>query len=415
MSSQSDPVSTVTWLSACDLSACDAHLAREVTRKIGAVRGWLDSFEADLACHLNTLYARGEALPATEQFTRDANISKAEADKRNRRAEAIANAPAFGEALSQGEVNAEHTDALANATAKVDEQTKAEFFDHQSELLDRAKHMTPHEFARHCRDEIRRLERDQGIERLERQKRETALRTSICSRTGMYKLNGEFDPETGHKLFKAIEDQMVARLANADQPDTDRHRVAAHALADLIFAGKGEVRPTVVDASVIIDWQTLQSGVLESGSICELADGTPMPVESIRRLLCEAAIFPVVLGADGVTLDVGRERRVATPAQRRALRAMYASCGVRGCHTRFDRCEMHHILEWDKHRGPTDLRNLLPLCPYHHHLVHEGQWKLELDEHRTLTITLPNGEVYMVCELEHRRRTTDQTVATLVA
>lgn len=415
MSSHTDPIATLTWLAGCDITACDAGRAREVTRKIGAVRGWLDSLEADLACHLNTLYSRGEALPASELFARDANISKAEADKRNRRAEAIANAPSFGEALATGEVNAEHTDALANATAKIDERTRTEFFDHEAELLGKAKAMTPQEFARHCRDEIRRLEKDQGIERLERQKRETTLRTTVCSRTGMYKLSGEFDPETGHKLFKAIEDQVVARLKKDSEHDTDRGRVAAHALMDLVSAGKGEIRPAVVDAGVIIDWETLESGKLGAGSTCELTDGTALPVETVRRMLCEANIYPIVLGGDGVVLDLGRDRRIASREQRRALRAMYSTCGVRGCGTPFDRCEIHHILEWDEHRGPTDMRNLVPLCPHHHHLVHEGGLTLELDADRTLTIIQPNGEIYMVCELEGRRRASDQTDVALTA
>src|SRR5512138_75647 len=110
MSSQHDPTATLAALVDCDISACDPTTARHITRNIAALRGWLDSIEADLACHPRTLYSRGESLPAAELFTRHANISKAEADKRERRAEAIANAPAFGQALSQGDVNAEHTD-----------------------------------------------------------------------------------------------------------------------------------------------------------------------------------------------------------------------------------------------------------------------------------------------------------------
>ena len=415
MSSHHDPTATLAALVTCDITACDPTRARDITRNIAALRGWLDSLEADLACHLRTLCSRGESLPAAELFTRDANISKAEADKRERRAEAIANAPAFGEALSQGDVNAEHTDALANATAKIDDDVRAEFFDHQHDLLDKAKSMTPREFSRHCRDEIRKLERDHGVERFERQRRDTALRTSICSRTGMYKLSGEFDPETGHRLFTAIEHQLVARLHNDDNTDTHRQRQAAHALVDLVCAGKGEIRPTVVDATVIIDWDTLRSGTLQTGSVCELGDGTPLPVDTIRRMLCDADIFPVVLAGNGVVLDLGRSRRIANRDQRRALRAMYDNCAFRGCDKPFDRCEIHHLLEWDHHRGPTDLQNLLPVCSYHHHLVHEGGLRLHLDENRTLTVTRPDGETHMVCELDHRRRTSHHSDLALTA
>lgn len=415
MSSHTDPVATLQWLVRCDIGACDSTGASDVTRKIAAVRGWLDSLEADLACHMRSMFERGESLPAAELFTRDANISKAEADKRERRAEAITCAPAFGDALSHGDINAEHTDALANATANVDDQVRAEFFDRQHELLDKAKSMTPRDFSRHCRDEIRRLETDHGIERFERQRRDTSLRTSICSRTGMYKLAGEFDPETGHQLFTAIDAQLAHRLNDESNTDTNRQRQAAHALLDLVKAGKGEIRPTAVEATVIIDWATLHTGTLDTGSTCELGDGSPLPVETVRRLLCDAEIFPAVLGGNGVVLDLGRSRRVANRNQRRALRAMYDSCAFDGCGRSFDRCEIHHILEWDQHHGPTDLQNLVPVCSYHHHLVHEGGLRLELDEDRTLTVTRPDGEIHMRCELPHRRRTGDQSRLALTA
>jgi predicted restriction endonuclease len=54
---------------------------------------------------------------------------------------------------------------------------------------------------------------------------------------------------------------------------------------------------------------------------------------------------------------------------------------------------------WDAHRGATDLANLLPLCSRHHHLVHEGGWRLSLDHERTLTIIRPDGELHATVPL----------------
>jgi hypothetical protein len=80
----------------------------------------------------------------------------------------------------------------------------------------------------------------------------------------------------------------------------------------------------------------------------------------VRRLACEAAIVPIVLNTTGEVLDCGREHRVANRAQRRALRAMYRTCSYPGCDVAFDRCDIHHVIEW-LHHGSTDLDNLLPL------------------------------------------------------
>ncbi len=115
----------------------------------------------------------------------------------------------------------------------------------------------------------------------------------------------------------------------------------------------------------------------------------------LRRLFDTAHVHPiivrggVVLHAPGC-LDLGRTTRVANRAQRRALRALYRTCAIPGCDTRYDLCQLHHIIWWE-HGGSTDLANLLPLCVRHHHAVHDHGWHLVLAADRTLTITYPDG------------------------
>ena len=101
-------------------------------------------------------------------------------------------------------------------------------------------------------------------------------------------------------------------------------------------------------------------------------------------------MYPIVLSGAGEVLDLGRAQRLANRAQRRALRALYRTCGATGCEVPFDRCEVHHIHWWDN-GGPTDLRNLVPLCSRHHHLVHDHGWQVQLDEARTLHLQRPDG------------------------
>ena len=122
----------------------------------------------------------------------------------------------------------------------------------------------------------------------------------------------------------------------------------------------------------------------------------------MRRLCCDAAIVPVVLNSTGATLDLGREQRLASRAQRRALRAMHRTCAHPGCTVRFADCEIHHVIDWD-HHGPTNLANLLPLCNRHHHLVHEGRWTLTLHPDRSITLHRPDGT------LHHQGTTIDVT------
>jgi predicted restriction endonuclease len=71
---------------------------------------------------------------------------------------------------------------------------------------------------------------------------------------------------------------------------------------------------------------------------------------------------------------------------------MYRCCAIPGCRVGFDHCDIHHIL-WYRNLGRTDIDNLLPICHKHHHLAHEGGWKLALDPRRNLTITYPDGAI----------------------
>ncbi len=140
--------------------------------------------------------------------------------------------------------------------------------------------------------------------------------------------------------------------------------------------------------SVLIDYSALLNGGV--ANVAETADGQALPVEVIRRLGCDGNLIPIWLDGDGEVLAVGRQRRLATRGQRRALRAMYRTCAFPGCTVGFDHCRIHHVTYWE-HGGRSDLDNLVPLCELHHHWVHEGGWTLELHPARRITLLRPDG------------------------
>jgi hypothetical protein len=120
-----------------------------------------------------------------------------------------------------------------------------------------------------------------------------------------------------------------------------------------------------------------------------------LPVSTVRQLACEAELIPLVLDGDGRALDVGRGSRLATEAQRQALRAMHTSCIHPDCDVPFDECRIHHVVPWEQ-GGRSELDNLAPLCESrkHHHLVHEGGWTLTMRPDRVATFTRPDGTTY---------------------
>lgn len=98
-------------------------------------------------------------------------------------------------------------------------------------------------------------------------------------------------------------------------------------------------------------------------------DGNPVSPSMVRRLACEGRVIPMVLGTQSEPLDVGREHRLATPAQVRALRQRDKACTFPGCDRPPSWCQAHHLRHW-LDQGPTDLNNLALLCQRHHTVVH---------------------------------------------
>ena len=92
------------------------------------------------------------------------------------------------------------------------------------------------------------------------------------------------------------------------------------------------------------------------------------PTES-RLYACDAHVIPAVLGTAGEILDLGRAKRLITPALRDYLRARDQGCSYPGCSMPPSWCDGHHIVHWSR-GGPTDRDNLALLCRHHHTVVH---------------------------------------------
>ena len=391
----SNPADTLRILLPDDVTVLDATRAGDTLKTVKGCRGFLDAYEARLTRHITRLHSAGASAPAADLHTRDGGVSSKEAKQKERRAEALEQAPSLADKLETGEVTAGHADALADVTSRLDAETKAEFFGHQELLADDATRRTPEEFAKNCRDLIRSIERDQGLERDQRQRRDTRL-TKHIDRDGMYTINARLHPELGHAIFNALDTETAKLVKEGGDRTVDRAEVAAEALGNLVIGGHQAIRPAEAEIRLHVDERRLTDNT-DTG-ICEYDDGTPIPLPSVQRLICNGHIVPIIIATDGTVLNVGRTQRIANRAQRRALRAMYSTCAFHGCDIGFNRCEIHHIHYYEL-GGTTDLDNLIPLCSRHHHVIHDLGWTLELDQHRTLTIRDANGNVHATVPL----------------
>jgi hypothetical protein len=102
--------------------------------------------------------------------------------------------------------------------------------------------------------------------------------------------------------------------------------------------------------------------------------GSELSGEAVRRLCCDAGLHRVVVKGPSAVLDVGDKTQTWNRAQRRAIRARHAfRCAAPGCGRRIT--HIHHIHHYAD-GGPTAVDNGVPLCFFHHHLVHEGGWRI---------------------------------------
>jgi hypothetical protein len=121
-----------------------------------------------------------------------------------------------------------------------------------------------------------------------------------------------------------------------------------------------------------------------------LDDGTRVSAEAFRRIACDCGLVAVSGDAGSAhQLNIGRRSRQIPPAIRRALSLRDRGCRFPSCtNTRF--LHGHHLRHW-LHGGETSLGNLVQLCTAHHHLVHEGGWRVQLDADGALAFTAPDG------------------------
>jgi hypothetical protein len=388
-------VSLVESIVAVDVFEADTTSVRAVLDWWRQVRNWGDGVEVACVARLNEL-AKAEPMLCPERVVAEAaRVSMNESVRRFDRAKTVSTLPELGDALKEGATSGAHLDVVCGAMRGLTAEQKTLLAGRAAELAAAASAMSRDEFAKHVHRHVKEVCADDGISRLERQRRDTRLRTWVDRETGMWCLKGEFDPETGVRLAARLRAEIETRF-HARTPDTapedplaKQQHLAALALVALIEGEGGKKGRT--ELVVTIDARTLVDGE-HAGTVADVGIDVDLPVETIRRFACDADVFvPVLSAANGINLYLGRDERVATPQQRRLLRVMYATCMMPGCTVPFDDCQIHHVDFYGRDFGLTDIDRMGPLCHRHHRDVHEGGIKLSLDDHRNLTITHPNG------------------------
>jgi hypothetical protein len=186
-------------------------------------------------------------------------------------------------------------------------------------------------------------------------------------------------PRRGGPRFVADDDRAAAEAILADARTTEQ--LASDVFLELLRQGAAADSSELLGsggASITVHvTQTALSSRTGHGYVEGQADA--ISIETVERLACSGGMTEVTFGADGQPLDLGREQRLYTRRQRRALAARDGGCMAPGCDRPPSWTEAHHIKHWARDGGRTDIADGILLCRHHHLLFHNNGWEIDRD------------------------------------
>jgi Domain of unknown function (DUF222)/HNH endonuclease len=204
---------------------------------------------------------------------------------------------------------------------------------------------------------------------------------------GLFILDGVLDPEGGATLRTAMDALCAPAPGDTRNPGQRRADAIVELAHRQLQAGNLPMtagqRPHLV---LTVSADSLRGD--PNAPAADLGGAGPVPNATARRIACDAALSVVTLGASGETLDVGRTRRTAPAALRRALSLRDKHCIFSDCDRPPDWSDAHHVQEV-AHGGATRLDNMVLLCRYHHTFVHERGWRVERRSDGSFTVRPP--------------------------
>lgn len=395
---QSHLCAVIDCIEALDPEELTSNGIQQALTELALVSAWVESQKLLFTRRLQQLASKSASIVATDVLSRACGISRSDAKRGVARVDTLSLVPQLETALNSGNVSIAHVDAVTQAFAHLSVSEKHQLASRGDWMNKVACHTTPDNFARAVRRAVQEVQSESGVSQIEQQRRRAFLRHWVDRDSGMVCVRGEFDSESGLVIVGRLQ-ASVDRIINSGNKEPDSRSpdhlralglvaLITHVVAENVTA----LQPSHARAevSVVVDLRTLQSG-RHSSTFLHTGSDIELHIETVRRIACEAKVIPIVLGTNGVVLDVGRSSRLATVNQRRALEAMHSTCAIPDCTVPIGLCQPHHINYWNS-GGPTDMNNLVPLCATHHRCVHEGGWKLSLDnESRRLSVRQPGS------------------------
>ena len=311
-------------------------------------------------------------------------------------AHALGRLPLIAAAMASGDLSYSKARAL----------TRVATAENEAELLAAARQATAH----HVEAMVRQYRRSQELAEVTRVARQYAERQLVYSfdQDGGLTVRARLTAEAGAVLLRSLaaaigevpwssvsagtapESADVSAATSRGDGSWAARRADALAVIAESFLAHGAEALNGGERQEIVLHVAAEALTSRSGDRCEIEDGPAIPIETARRLACDASLVAILEDGSGEPLDVGRKTRTIPPALRRALASRDRGCVFPGCtHKRY--VDGHHLQHWAD-GGTTKLANLVTLCRFHHRAVHEGGMRVQRLHDGAWRFTLPDGE-----------------------
>ena len=350
--------------------------ARQAEETLGTLSR-ISSITASLMHDITTMLNKSEH-DAVDVLRHGARLPTRESKRLAKVGKQLEAMPQVKERLASGDITPDHAKALATAAEKVGPQV----VEADEGLLEAADRMLPDSFNRHARRWADRKQIEAGINILERQKQSREAKLWVEKETGLGVLMAKMPRPQYELVRQAVDYHYLQHLRqdSTDNRDPDAVRSPKQRLHDVLFelitnrdADTGEFLPEAVGVKakaatqlIIVADLDVIDGTNPDGVVEMLGVG-PVPPQIFNTFTDDTQIAGVVYGKAGRILWLGHNQRLGNAAQRLAVAIRDRGCFQ--CGAPMHRCELHHIREWQRDGGPTDIDNLVAVCRKHHRML----------------------------------------------
>ncbi|MCY4368545.1 MAG: DUF222 domain-containing protein [bacterium] len=352
----------------------------------------IQSVAASLMCDVTSMLATtNNKIDPAEVLRQAGKLPGRESKRMAKTAKQLSDMPNVKERFATGDITPNHVNALANAAEKVG----PDVVDADQTLLEAADQMPPDTFGRHARRWSEKKLIERGLDPLERQRRAREAKLWVEGDTGLGVLMAKLPRLQYEQVRQAVDRHYLHHLRqdSAHGRSPDETRTPKHRLADVVYellTGRSALSGDIIADQIGIKAKaatqlivTAPMGVVDGtdpdGQV-EIIGVGPVPRRFLQTLSPDTEVAGMIYDRTGRPLRLGRNQRLGNAAQRLAVAIRDGGCFE--CGEPMHRCELHHMREWHRDRGPTDIDNLVAVCRQHH------KW---LETNNLIVRRTPNG------------------------